>query len=233
MESCLATRVSRRRPRSNSRGFSLIELLVVIAITLVAAGMSLWSYSVLTRYLRIAGDSRNLNGMVALAKMRAAQDFTHARVYADLSANTYHMEVWDKTANSGAGCWKTEGDVPNACTLAGTSPVQQLSQGVVFGFGGITSALPNPQATIGQAPTCNTGVAGGTAGTSIANTSCIEFNSRGIPVAPNGSANSGSPTASDALYVTDTVMVYGVTVIQTGLIQNWATSAAATAWQAR
>jgi hypothetical protein len=162
--------------------------------------------------------------------MRAAEDFTHARVHANLNANTYSLEVWDKLANSGAGCWKTDGDNLNQCT-ASTSPVQTLSVGVSFGFGSAGAGAPNPQSPIGQAPTCTSGVAGGTAGSTLSNTACIEFNSRGLPVAA-----SGSPTANDALYITDSSSVYGVTVIVSGLIQIWATdlgSGGTNVWAAR
>jgi Tfp pilus assembly protein FimT len=212
---------------SDDRGFSIIELIIVVLIAFVVAAMAIPGYTSMTRYLRIAGDARDVNGMVAQAKMRAAQDFTHARVNANLSANTFQLEVWDKTGNGGAGCWKTDGDSVNQCTNT-SSPVQSLAQGVSFGFAAASAAAPNPQAVIAQAPGCTTGVAGGTAGSSIANTACIEFNSRGIPVASNG-----SPAANDALYVTDSNMVYGVTVITSGLIQVWTTSALTTTWEAR
>jgi len=40
-----------------------------------------------------------------VARMRAAADFSHARVYVDLNSNTFHLEVWNKAS----GCWKTDG----------------------------------------------------------------------------------------------------------------------------
>jgi len=207
----------------DSRGFTIIELLIVMFISVVAAAVAIPSYTTMTRYLRIAGDARDLNSTIAQAKMRAAQDFTHARVHANLTANTFQLEVWDKIA----GCWKTDGDGVNRCTATDT-PVQRLSQGVSFGFGSAGAGNPNPQTTIAQAPGCSTGVAGGATGSIIVSTACIEFNSRGIPV-----ASTNSPTANDALYVTDAQVVYGITVIQTGLIQSWSTGASSTAWQPR
>jgi prepilin-type N-terminal cleavage/methylation domain-containing protein len=210
-----------------SRGFTTIELIIVLLILTVMAAVAIPGYLSMTRYLRIAGDARDLNGTVAQAKMRAAQDFTHARVNANLDSNTFQLEIWNKTGNGGAGCWQTDGDSANPCTATG-SPVQNLSQGVTFGFGTATAANPNPQATIGQAPTCTSGLGGGAAGSAIANTACIEFNSRGIPI-----ASSGSPTANDALYVTDGIQIYGVTVIISGMIQVWTTGTSSTAWQAR
>ncbi len=216
-----------RRTTEDVRGFTTIELLIVVFISLVVAAMAVPGYMNIARYLRVAGDARDLNGLTAEAKMRAAQDFTHARIRANLNTNTFQLEVWDKAANGGTGCWKTEGDSANPCTVAG-SAVQPLSAGVIFGFTGASAGFPNPQTIIMQAPACGVGVAGGTAGGVIEGTACIEFNSRGIPVAA-----SGAPTANDALYVTDTNNVYGVTVLASGLMQQWMTSTSNTAWQAR
>ena len=213
-----------------TRGFTTVEVLIVMLIVLIVAAMAIPGYSAMARYFRIVGDIRDMNGMVAQAKMRAAQDFTHARVHADLSANSLSLEVWDGSANSGAGCWKTDGDSVNRCT-ASASPVQRLSAGVAFGFASASAGAPNPQSTIGQAPACTSGVAGGTAGSTLSNTACIEFNSRGLPVAA-----SGSPTANDALYITDSSSVYGVTVIVSGLIQIWTANpgnGGTTVWAAR
>ena len=216
-----------RRKKVLERGFSLFELLIVVAITLVVAGFAIPGYLGMMRNLRIAGDIRDINATIALAKMRAAQDFTHARVNAHLTLNTYALEVWDKAGNAGAGCWRTEGDAAHACS-ASDSPTIPLSQGVNFGFGSATAGGLNPQSTIAQASPCTDSVAGGAAGNTLGNSSCIEFNSRGVPVASNG-----SPTANDALYITDTNTVYGVTVIVSGLIQVWGTGASVTSWQAR
>ena len=218
-----------RRQQSNSKrfpsavGFSLVELCIVVLISVVAAAMAIPGFTSINRYLRITGDIRDINGLVAQAKMRAAQDYTHARVHANLASNTFELEVWDNTA----GCWKTDGDTVNQCTMS-ASPVQYLSQGVSFGFGGVTAASPNPQSAIAQAPVCTNGVAGPAPGSSIADTACIEFNSRGLPV-----GSSGSPTANDALYVTDSNTVDGITVIVSGLIQVWTSPASGTTWAAR
>ncbi|HEY2545989.1 MAG TPA: type II secretion system protein [Candidatus Acidoferrum sp.] len=210
-------------------GFTLIEAIIVLAITLILASLAIPGYQSITRYLRIAGDARNLNGIIAQAKIRAAADFTHARAYADLSANTYHLEIWNVKGKGGAGCWQTDGDAANPCTVAGTSPAQPLSTGVTFGFGRAGAGAPNPQAVIAQAPLCGTvaavsGVANGT----NPNTSCIEFNSRGVPI-----ALSGTPTATDALYVTDGNSVYGTTLLASGMMQDWSTPASTTKWQTR
>ena len=214
----------RRGKDHDARGFTILELVIVMMVSLTIAAVAVPGYLSIMRYLRIAGDSRDLDGLVAQAKMRAAQDFTHARVRADLIANSFQLEVWDKVAN----CWKVDGALTGPCTTAATPLQQRLSQGVTFGFGTAGAGGANPQAAIAQAPACSSGVAGGAAGAAYPTTACIEFNSRGRPVAANG-----SPTANDALYVTDTRSVYGVTVIVSGLIQMWSTGASTSSWQAR
>ncbi len=204
----------------------MIELMIVVALTAILALLAIPGYQAMSRYLRLSGDMRNINGIVAQAKMRAAADFTHARAYADLAGNTYHLEIWNKSGNSGAGCWQTDGDVNNACTVSGSSPVQNLSVGVAFGTAGASAGSPNPQSNIAQAAACDNGNGG-----TIANTACIVFNSRGIPV--NGLTGTPLTGAQDALYITDTQTVWGVTVRATGAIQVWATNTNQTSWEHR
>jgi len=208
------------------KGFSVIELMIVVALGAILAVLAIPGYQAISRYLRLAGDMRNINGVVAQAKMRAAADFTRARAYADLGSNSYHMEVWNKNGNGGAGCWQTDGDVNNACTATGTSPVQSLSISVTFGTAGASAGAPNPQTTIAQAAKCDNG-----AGGLIENTACIVFNSRGIPI----NSLTGAPLtgAQDAFYITDNRNVWGVTVRGTGAIQVWATNVSSTSWQHR
>ena len=199
-------------------GFSVVELMVVVLVILAIAGMAIPGFIAMARNLRTGGDARDLNGEIALVKMRAAADFTQARFYADLAAQNFHIETWTKPIPPAtSGSWTTEG---------GT---QSLSQGVTFGFGAISSPPAGTQATIGEAPACrnDTGAAPGT-GASIANTACVVFNSRGIPVDPTG-----TPTANDGIYVTDGSSVYAVTVSATGVIQTWRTDANAAGWKKR
>jgi prepilin-type N-terminal cleavage/methylation domain-containing protein len=232
-------RVARMREtdRLRQRGFTLIEIAFVLTISFIIVGFALPNYLTMQQGFRTSGDSRNLTGMVAEAKMRAAASFTHARVYANLSSGTYHLEVWNKTGNGGAGCWQTDGDT-NACTTT-SSPVEYLSSKVSFSYGSIGTPPSNTQTTIGQAPLCFTGYAGESTNTvSTANTACIEFNSRGVPSDPDpgGSAGAagGVPDATGALYVTDGTSVYAVTVIATGSRQTWYSANKATpSWQQR
>ncbi len=222
--------VSKQRSRRN--GFSLIEMIVVTAIAVILMAIALPNYQRISQYLRIGGDMRDLNGIVAQAKMNAAADFTHARARANLTANTFQMEIWIKSnpVFPGTPCWHTVGDTPNICTQS-TSPVMQLSSGVNFGFDHVGTAPTNTQTTIAQAKPCGNGAAGTASNTStIDDTACIEFNSRGIPLDKNG-----NPVGTGAFYVYDGNMVYGLTMGITGNSQVWAvTDASSTAsWMHR
>jgi prepilin-type N-terminal cleavage/methylation domain-containing protein len=218
---------SRKSPKRNSRmrGFTIMELLVVMVITAILTAFAVPNYQRITQSLRIAGDLRDLNGTVAQAKMHAASDFTHARARANLGANTFQLEIWNKTA----GCWQTVGDTVNPCT-AGTSRVQQLSAGVTFGFDQVATPPLNTQAALGQADPCRKGAAGTPSAdpTTTANTACIEFNSRGIAIDAGG-----NPTGKGALYVNNGNAVYGLTVAATGYALNWSAqdTSSNTSWQ--
>ena len=221
----------RERTNKGRRGFSLLELAVVLTITIVLAGFAVGNYVTARRSSRIAGSYGDIASLVTEAKLRAAAGFTHARVYANLSGNTFHLELWNKSGNSGAGCWQTDGDTVNSCT-ASSSPVQKFPSGVSFGYGNLASPPSNTEGTLGQAPLCYTGY-GGESGntTTVANTACVEFNSRGMPSDPS---NSGTADAAGALYVTDGVSVEGVTVLATGFIQSWyAPDSASATWKER
>ena len=216
-------RIGQRR----SAGFSTLELLLVMVVSLVIAALAIPGFNQVRRTLRISGDVRDLNGAINQAKLQAAADFTDSRVYFDLGANainTFHIDVWNKNLN----CWQTVGDIDGfgqpRCIIPGTSPVQSLSQNVIFGFNGVGAPPPNTQANgISQGPRCDP-VNGKRVG-QLASSACIEFNSRGIPVDPATLA----PTGNDAVYITDGAQVYGVTVSPTGMSQVWANNVAANA----
>lgn len=209
--------------RKRGNGFSTLELLLVVSISLIMAVITIPGYNSIRRAMRLSGDGRSLNGAINQAKLQAAASFTRARVVADLRLNTFHIEIWNKAGAGGAGCWQTLDDTNNACTVLGNSPVQALSQNVTFGTAGVAAAPPNTQALFGQAPPCQ-GIFG--AGL-IANSACVIFNSRGMPV-----DNNGLPAGTnDALYITDNERVFGMTVGPTGLSQVWAIGAKGTgAW---
>ena len=199
------TIVPTARRVSGSSGYSLMEILVVAGIIAVVSAVTVPMTGNSIKSFRISGDGRTLTNTVSLAKMRAASAFDQARVYVDLEQQSYHVETFQKT---GTPAWIAEGG-----TIS-------MSNGVSLGFGSLAAAPPNTQATLAQAPPCLT-----TGGAPIANTACVVFNSRGIPI-----DSTGAPTAVDALYVTDGSVVYGVTIAATGLIQLWTSPPATATW---
>ena len=193
-------------------GFSMLEVLMVVGLTTVIAAIAVPMMKNTLGDFRLSGDARGLTNAVSLAKLRAASDFSQARLFIDLNARTLHIETWQKT---GVPAWVTEGGITS------------LSTSVVFGFGTVGAPPANTQAAIGQAPACVNNV-----GVAIGNTACILFNSRGIPVDQAGAPpNVGAPTGNDGVYITDGTAVYGVTISATGLIKLWRTNPTAVpAW---
>ena len=204
----------RVRGTSDGRnGFSLLEVLMVVGISTVVAAIAVPMMKNTIGDFKLSGDARGLTNAVSLAKLRAASDFSQSRLYVDRDARSYHVEVWAKTAVPPD--WVTEGGIIS------------LSTSDIFGFSVVGAAPPNTQAAIGQAPPCLTRL-----GAAIANTFCILFNSRGIPVDSAGVPPAvGAPTGNNAIYITDNTAVFGVTLSATGLIKLWRTNPlAAPAW---
>jgi len=185
-------------------GFSLVEVLVVVALVGIMASFAVPMVdSTITGY-RLRGESKTVAGLVGLAKMRATSRFSRARVYADLAANSYRLQVWDKATNS----WVTDG---------ATTP---LPFGVRFGFGALDTPPLNTQDAIGQSAQCTND-----AGAAVANTACVLFNSRGIPI-----DTAGAPVGGNALYMTDGVGVRVTTITATPLVREWWSPAHSARW---
>ena len=194
--------------RCTERGYTLIDTLIVIAIVGLVAAIALPQTTSTMGGYKLKGNAQAINNLIGLAKMRAASQFSRARVYADLNARTFRLQVWNKTTNQ----WVDDGG-----TIG-------LADGVTFGFTGITQPPPNSQAAIMQSPVCTNN-----AGADIANTVCISFNSRGMPV-DNALPPAGAVTGNSGLYVTDGSAVYGTTVTMTPLIKSWWSPARDNAW---
>jgi prepilin-type N-terminal cleavage/methylation domain-containing protein len=191
-------------------GFSVLELIATLGIIGVVAAAAVPATTRTLSDLRLRGDARSVHNAVALTKMRAAAHYTRERLYVDRTTNSFHIEFWDKEA-SPAG-WADERD-----------PTVYLQSGVTFGYGNLTAAPTDTQSTLAQAPPCKTD-----SGDDISGTSCIVFNSRGIPL-----DSSGNITGNSALYVTDGIGTYGVTLSATPLIRLWWTRATAAEWSQR
>ena len=190
---------------SSARGVSIVQILVAMGLTAVVAAMAVPMTRNALGDFRLRGDARSLNNAMSLTKMRAASDFTNARLYVALDSKSFHIETWQKTGPA----WAAEGGIT------------ALSGFDTFGYGVVGAAPPNTQAAIAQAAQCRTA-----AGAVIGNTACVVFNSRGIPV-----DTTGAPTGAGAVYLTDNTAVYAVTMSASGLIKLWRTNPAATpAW---
>jgi Tfp pilus assembly major pilin PilA len=178
-------------------------MLIVVAIIGVLAVIAIpMTGNALTNF-RVTGDMRSISNGAAVAKMRAASAFSRTRLYVDLGAKTFRVETWDKTTST----WVAEsGDT-------------SLSSGVSFGYGAVTTPPTGTQPLINQAPPCLDNM-----GAEIAGTACVIFNSRGVPV----DRATLAPTSLDAVYLTNGMAVYGVTVTATGMIRTWSTPPAAT-----
>lgn len=157
--------------------------------------------------MNLTSDARNVSSATQLAKMRAAADFTRARIYVEIAAGTYRVQRWRKAAPAG---WVDEGEI------------QQLSPTVGFGFGTLAAPPPNTQAAIGQAPPCLDN-----ADQPILATACIVFNSRGVPIDAMS-----APTASGAFYLSDGATVFSVTASAGGLVRLWRSNTGGGAWVA-
>lgn len=189
-------------------GYTVVELLLVLAFIALLAGMAFPMIGNMVGFVHLNGDMRALSNAVSLARMQAASNFSRSRLYVDLSVSGYHTEL---KAN-GTAAWVAPGSVTYL-----SSPNES------YGFGVVSTAPPNTQATIAEAPAC---LDNASPPQPIANTACIVFNSRGIPI-----DSTGAPTGVYALYVTDGTEVYGVTVSPTSIIRTWRTIAVSTpAW---
>jgi type II secretory pathway pseudopilin PulG len=186
-----------------------MEMVVVVGIIGAVSAIAAPMFNNAIKSFRLSGDARSVSNATAVAKMRAASDFSRVRLYVDLTAKTYKMQVFDKTSIvPPLCCWVTQG---------GTTA---LSSGVSFGYGAVTTPPADTQDTIGQAPLCTDDASPPVA---IPNTACIMFNSRGTPIKDNF-----EPQGEDAIYVTDGTAVYGVTIASTGLLRLWRTPPVAT-----
>jgi prepilin-type N-terminal cleavage/methylation domain-containing protein len=187
-------------------GFSVMELLTVTAMIGLLAAIALPESERAIGDYRLRGDARNLHNAVGLAKMRAASKYTRSRVFVDLTTHSFTLQDWDKTSST----WVTEEDAVS------------LSNGVVFSTSGVASPPPDTQSTLGQSPAC----LDDDGATAIANTACVVFNSRGIPIDA-----AGAPTGNSAFYFTDgETGVYAVTVSATPLLRLWWSPADHTTW---
>lgn len=240
----------------HQKGFSTLEMLIVVGVSVIVSAIAIPEYLAATKYLRIAGDLRDVNGVTAQAKMRAAAGFTHARIYADLKNNTFQLQVWAKNGGSappsgplgapnlfvtlpgnspfgggGTGCWVDDQDPAQNCiTYSGSAAsgpsVTSLGQGDAYGFGALTTGPTPGQATIQQAANCYQGGANAPDGGSAVSGTAC------IEFNSRGIPvdSNGAPLANGALYITNGNIIEGVTASATGSIQTWQCPHGQTTW---
>jgi type II secretory pathway pseudopilin PulG len=200
-------RMRRSRLAAAERGYTVIDILMVVALAGVVGAVALPTAGSAMSGQRFNGAAQQVTNLVGLAKMRASATFSRARVRVDLGNRTYVLERWDRDVNQ----WTPEG-LP-----------EQLPVGVAFGFGLLGTPPPNTQAVIGLSPACRVGIDAASAG--IANSACIIFNSRGLPVDSAGALFGGH-----GLYLTDGTRVAATTVTATPRIRRWLTRASQASW---
>lgn len=127
---------SRAAGRVGERGFTLVELSVSLGISFVLFSFAILPLRQMIQGYRLAADARAVASQLALARMRAAADFTQAEFAVDLTNNTFQIDVFDKST----GQFQTPGGV------------YSLSEGDSFSFGDV--AVPaGGQATLQQTAT--------------------------------------------------------------------------------
>jgi len=190
--------------RTDSGGFSLIETMVTMSVMMVLAAMAIPMVSAASSNVKLNDQGDTISNYVGLAKMRATSRFSRARVYLNLDSGSYVLQVW----NLDAAAWAND-------TSISTLPI-----GLKFSFAELDSPPTNTQPAIAFAGKCTDD-----AGDDIDDTSCIMFNSRGIPI-----DKTGSPVGGNAFYLTDGTGVRAITVTATPLIRNWWSSADHPGW---
>ena len=188
--------------RLTDAGFSAVELLMVVAFAGSLAAITVPISGGIIDDIRLRGDAQGLSGTLALTKMTAAAKFTRARLLVNTAAGTYRVETWQRTATPG---WVAEGGD------------QRLSQRDRFGAGALTAPPPDTQGALAQPPPCldDDDVA-------IEGTSCVIFNSRGIPV-----SSAGAPVTTQVVYLNGPTGIFATVIGATGQQQVWRSNVAA------
>jgi hypothetical protein len=101
--------------------------------------------------------------------------------------------------------------------VSATSP---LGRSNTFSNGVIVVPPPNSQLAVAQPTPCLTD-----AGVAMTGTSCVLFNSRGVPI-----GTTGAPTPTAVIYLSGPTAVYGVVISSTSQLALWRVSPGGGAW---
>ena len=121
---------------SAQRGYSMSELLVALVLLMITMAAALPNFTAALQNYRLMNDARSIASQVALARVRAAADFTQVQVNFNLVNGIYQRQLWNPATNAF--------DI----TEGGT---QNVSTGVTFSFGSIGTPA-GTQTTIQQTP---------------------------------------------------------------------------------
>ncbi len=159
--------------RRREGGFTMIELATVVSILLIVSAIAIPYFTSAQQAYKMSGAARMVASMLAETKIRAASNFSLAR-----------LNCTDMNGITGAraSCQIELCTASLTCTLEDSA--QPLPANVTFSFGSI-STVPTPDSTQ-SSPT---------------ETLQVYFNSRGIPV--NVSGSSHVPTGGYAIYLKD------------------------------
>ena len=149
--------------------------------------------------IKSRGDAQALSAAVAQTKLTSAAKFTHARLFVNLTTNSYRIQTWNRTGTPG---WVAASDETF------------LSDRSQFGFGSVSAPPPNTVAALIQAPECTDDL-----GVGISQTACVIFNSRGISI-----LSTGLPAPTQALYLNGNSGVFAVILGAAGQLQVWKTT---------
>lgn len=108
-------------------GFSMLEMAVVISILLVIAAIAVPQMDSAVQSYRASSSAHSIASQLALAKMRAADDFTQTQLNCNLAGNSCQLQVCTSKGASTCNTFSAEG-----------GPVL-LPEGTSFGFGAITT----------------------------------------------------------------------------------------------
>jgi len=195
-----------RRGIASEVGFSLIEMMVVAAIVGVMFVMAIPMIVTAANGFRLSGAARGIAAQLALARLRAAANFTQSRLNLNTTAGTYEIDLCTTKNTATGGCTTFTQD-PNSGT-------QYLPSGVIFGTPA-TFAVP--------------GQSGQTS--AYTQTTPIVFNSRGIPI-----DSTISPTGNDAIYLCNAagqfseVHYYAITVYASGKVTMFKWQSSTSTW---
>lgn len=173
------------------------ELLVVTGILLVLLGITLPMITTAVNSYQLSASARGIAEQLALARMRAATEYTQAQLNVHTSTGSYEIDLCTTKNTSTGGCTTFTQD-PNSGT-------QYLASGVTFGYGSIKTPA-GTQTTIGQ-------------------TTQIVFNSRGIPIDSNQNTTGNVAlylTNSSGQYYAITVYASGKVTLWQYTGSNWA-----------